>query len=377
MQPAWAHLIGNSPAMRTVQDDISFAARSNAKVLLTGESGVGKEVVAHLIHSQSRRARAPLVTVNCAGLPDSLLESELFGHVKGSFTGAYRDRAGHLELANHGTILLDEVGEMSLRMQALLLRFLETGEIQRVGHDRPDARLDVRVIAATNRNLLERIEEKAFREDLYYRLNVLHIAIPPLRNRREDIMLLLRHFLAEYGGRNGVAAPEVSPGAEALLTAYSWPGNVRQLKNIAERLALRAHQATIDEAALPAEILGGGGPRGERTVEPGRRADAWFDQLQQGACFWTSVFPAFMARDLTREDLRRIVSRGLQQTRGSYKALIEAFNIPPRDYKRFLNFLRKHDCHMPFQPFRSWEVRETAPEPHAVTAQAGRGEGPS
>jgi transcriptional regulator with PAS, ATPase and Fis domain len=355
MQQPWAPLIGTSRAIRTVQEDIGYAARSSAKVLLTGESGVGKEVVAHLIHSQSPRGRQPLVTVNCAGLPDSLLESELFGHVRGSFTGAYRDRVGHLEVADRGTILLDEVGEMSLRMQALLLRFLESGEIQRVGSDRPVARLDVRVIAATNRNLIERIAEHTFREDLYYRLNVVHIAIPPLRERRDDIVPLLEHFLRQYSEHHGVAAPGLTPGAVSALTSYAWPGNVRQLKNVAERLALRAHGALIDEAALPAEVLGTATGREARPVGARQRADALFEQLRAGGSFWTVVYPVFMARDITRDDLRRIVTRGLHETRGSYKALVQLFNLPARDYKRFLNFLRKHECHMPFQPFRGIE----------------------
>src|SRR5512138_2323412 len=173
--------IGSSPAIRAVEEEAGYAARSDAKVLLTGESGVGKEVVARLIHRDSARRNATFVTINCAGLPDTLLESELFGHVRGSFTGAYRDRPGLLETADRGTVFMDEVGEMSIRMQALLLRFLESGEVQRVGADRTQGRVDVRVIAATNRNLVDRIASKEFREDLYYRLNVIQLYIPPLR----------------------------------------------------------------------------------------------------------------------------------------------------------------------------------------------------
>src|SRR5262249_25190579 len=164
-------LVGNSPRILEVDQDIQCAARSDAKVLITGESGVGKEVVAKLIHLRSARSHSPLVTMNCAGVPDSLLESELFGHMRGSFTDAWRDKRGWLDQAQGGAIFMDEVGEMSLRMQALLLRFLESGEIQRVGSDRVHTVVDVRVIAATNRNLVERVAEKSFREDLYYRLN--------------------------------------------------------------------------------------------------------------------------------------------------------------------------------------------------------------
>ncbi|MGH9408582.1 MAG: sigma 54-interacting transcriptional regulator, partial [Vicinamibacterales bacterium] len=180
-------LIGTSDAIRKAEEDIASAAPSSAKVLITGETGVGKEVVARLIHGRSARRLCPMVTVNCAGVPDTLLESELFGHDRGSFTGAYRDKPGLLEAAGNGTVFLDEVGEMSARMQAVLLRFLETGELQRVGTNRAQTRVDVRVIAATNRDLLAQVASGAFREDLYYRLNVIRIAMPPLRERREDV----------------------------------------------------------------------------------------------------------------------------------------------------------------------------------------------
>src|SRR4051812_6909586 len=204
-------MVGVSAAIQSVEDEIEHAARCDAKVLITGESGVGKEIVARLIHGRSNRNRGPLVTINCAGIPDSLLESELFGHVKGSFTDAHRDKRGWLEAAHGGTIFMDEVGEMSLRMQALLLRFLETGEIQRVGSDRKLPPLDVRVITATHRKLMNHIADKTFREDLYYRLNVVHIEVPPLRERREDIFVLLMHFLRMASETHRMPAPDVTP----------------------------------------------------------------------------------------------------------------------------------------------------------------------
>src|SRR5688572_9888641 len=228
-------MVGVSSALREVEESIYYASRSEAKVLITGESGVGKEIVARLIHQRSKRANGPLVTINCAGFPDSLLESELFGHVKGSFTDAYRDKRGWLEMAHGGTIFMDEVGEMSLRMQALLLRFLETGEIQRVGSDRRLPTLDVRVITATHRRLLDRIADQTFREDLYYRLNVIHVEVPPLRDRREDIPILLNHFLRTFSETHQIAVPEVTTEALKCLGAYQWPGNIRELKNVAER----------------------------------------------------------------------------------------------------------------------------------------------
>ena len=355
--------VGASAAVRAIARNIECAARSDAKVLITGESGVGKEIVARLIHQQSRRARMPLITINCAGIPDSLLESELFGHVRGSFTDAYRDKRGWLEQAHGGTIFLDEVGEMTLRMQALLLRFLENGEMQRVGSDRPQAKVDVRVIAATNRNLQTQRAEKAFRDDLYYRLNVLHMAIPPLRERRDDIPLLVAHFIPEFSERHELKPPCVPDEVIAKLTAYDWPGNVRELKNVIERLVIRNQSGTIAPGDLPREISG---QWSEPAVasralspSPGKPTpEAIFELMRvSGESFWSAVYHPFMSRDLTREDVRAVVSRGLELTRGSYKALLPAFNLEPGDYKRLLGFLRKHECRLPFQEFRQMPLR--------------------
>jgi len=349
-------LIGASVAIRTVHEEAEYAARSDAKVLLTGESGVGKEVVARLIHSKSRRSHAAFVTMNCAGVPESLLESELFGHMRGSFTGAFRDRTGLLEMAHGGTIFMDEIGEMSPRMQALLLRFLEGGEVQRVGAERHVAPVNVRVIAATNRRLLDRIAEGAFREDLYYRLNVIHIPIPPLRERREDIPLLLRHFLQQFSARYGVGVPAVSAEAMARLDAYDWQGNVRELRNVAERLVLRPRSGPIGVEDIPKEISRPPSvvaATGKPVMAVPGVADVMYDRIVNGGeSFWMVVYPVFMSRDMTRVDLRQIVTRGLEHTRGNYKILVDLFNMPPEDYKRFLNFLRKYECQVPHQQYR-------------------------
>jgi transcriptional regulator with PAS, ATPase and Fis domain len=357
--PALPLLLGNSEEIVHLRNDVEAAARSDAKVLIVGETGVGKEIVARLIHELGRRRAREFVTINCAGLPDSLLESELFGHVRGSFTGAYRDKPGLASLANHGTLFLDELGEMSLRMQALLLRFLETGEIQRVGSDRVDGRLDVRVIAATNRDLSARIESREFREDLYYRLNVIRLSIPPLRERRDDIDMLLQHSLAETARAHGVAAPRLSPAARDVLVNYRWPGNVRELKNVVERLIVR-HRSTRDVVPddLPREVVmtlaqtQSGQLRAAELVSTSRSEALWERMVVQGESFWTVVYPAFIDRDLTRADLRQLVKAGLQHTQGSYRKLVELFRMQPADYKRFLAFLYQHDCHLPFHSFR-------------------------
>ena len=247
-------LIGRTPLVRALDDDIHAAARSDAKVLITGESGVGKEVAAQLVHARSRRARFPMRTINCAGVPDTLLESEFFGHTRGSFTGAYSDRPGLLEAADRGTVFLDEIGEMSLRMQGLLLRFLETGEVQRVGSTRTDHRVDVRIIAASNRSLEAEVERKAFREDLFYRINVVRLHVPPLRERLADLPLLVRHFVDEFCRQYQRQLVDLAPDVIDVLAGHTWPGNVRELKNIVERSIVRLKGQTITCADLPPEL---------------------------------------------------------------------------------------------------------------------------
>jgi len=355
-------LIGASPAIAALRSETECAARSDAKVLLTGESGVGKDIAARIIHQRSGRSNRPFITINCLSVPDSLLEPELFGHVRGSFTGAFRDRVGLLEAAHRGTVFLDEVCEMSTRMQALLLRFLESGEIQRIGADRTLSNVDVRVIAATNRDPQELVANKTFREDLYYRLNVIDIRIPPLRSRRADIPMLFEHFIRRYAAQRGIEPPLVAADAMAALMTFDWPGNVRQLKNLAERLITRAEGTIITRADLPRDIIGE-----IRTPTPPAAAPARapielvFDRMvKHRESFWSAVYPAFMTRDLTRSDLRFIVRRGLQETAGSYKLLVELLNMKPTDYKRFLNFLRKHECQVPFERFRSARARPSA-----------------
>jgi DNA-binding NtrC family response regulator len=247
----------------------------------------------------------------------------------------------------------------------LLLRFLETGELQKVGSERRDRHVDVRVIAATNRRLMEQIAAKEFREDLYYRLNVIHVVIPPLRERREDVAPLFAHFLEMFATQHQTALPTVSADTLTRLEAHSWPGNVRELKNLAERLIVRGTKGTIGCEDLPIEIV----PRPSPPAAAPQESEAaqLFDRMIRGGeSFWSAVYPAFMLRDLTRDDVREIVGRGLELAHGNYKIVVELFNMAPQDYKRFLNFLRKHNCHMPFQRFRCSAARNLREEGDSV-----------
>jgi DNA-binding NtrC family response regulator len=353
-------------------EEAQYAAPSDSKVLITGESGVGKEVLAQMIHQRSTRSRHPMITINCAGVPETLLESELFGHTRGSFTDAHRDKRGLLEMADRGTVLLDEVGEMSMRMQTMLLRFLESGEIQRIGSEGHHTTVDVRIIAATNRDLFERTQAKEFREDLYYRLNVVHLVMPPLRARRDDIRLLFEHFLRVLAEHYRLPVCQVSDEALELLESYQWPGNIRELKNAAERVAVRYPGQLLTARELPAQIAARRTTPTTMTTGAVATSPSVVDVLYQrmtinGESFWTVVFAPFMSRDLTRETVRAIVRRGLECTKGNYRLMAPLFNFPPTDYKRFLNFLQKHDCHVPFQHFRLITRPQDAVQEREVT----------
>jgi len=243
-------IIGQSPAMKELLDMAAMAAPTEATVLVTGESGTGKELVARAIHANSPRKNGPLITVNCAALTETLLESELFGHEKGAFTGADRRREGRFMAADKGTIFLDEIGEISPATQAKLLRVIQEREIERVGGDRPIG-VDVRILAATNRDLKAEVEAGRFREDLYYRLNVLVLSVPPLRERREDIALLAAHFLDRFAAKNRKPVKGFSPGAMEALLHHPWPGNVRELENAVERGVILAVGDYLTERELP------------------------------------------------------------------------------------------------------------------------------
>src|SRR6185436_3628104 len=248
-------MVGKSRVLEQIRGEIAKVAKTDAKVLITGESGAGKELIARAIHRQSARARGPFEKLNCAALPKDLVESELFGYEKGAFTGAMQMKRGRLEAADLGTLFLDEVGDMTLDTQAKFLRAIETGEIERLGGTRT-IQVDARIVSATNKNLAEEIERGRFREDLYYRLNVVPIHVQPLRARREDIPLLIRHFVARFGQEHGRSMRRIGPDGIEALSRYSWPGNVRELKNLIERLLIMSEGETIGvaevEAVLPA-----------------------------------------------------------------------------------------------------------------------------
>ena len=338
----------SSPAMRDICATAARAAVGDGKVFITGESGVGKDLIAQYVHARSTRASRRFVAVNCAAFPETLLETELFGHTKGSFTGAYRDKIGLLELAHQGTIFLDEVGEMSLAMQARLLRFLESGEIQTVGSEVSAPRLDVRIITATNRDLTERVASGHFREDLLYRIKVIHLHVPALRQRREDVKPLVARAVARTG-----RPIRLSDEAIEALERYRWPGNVRELQNVVEQIAWMSKSDEVSLADLPEEIrLAPNGllPKRERRRQ---LANDLYDALAGGHYgFWDHIHALFLSRDMTRHDLRELLRRGLTTTRGNYRALLTLFGLPESDYKRFMNFLAAHDCVVDFREFR-------------------------
>lgn len=248
-------IVGNSPLMADIYEMAASVAISNASVLISGESGTGKELVARSIHYNSQRKDKPFIVLNCAVFSEGVLESELFGHEKGAFTGAIAQKKGRFELANNGTLFIDEVAEMTPSAQVKLLRVLQEHEFERVGGDRT-IKTDVRIVAATNKELVEQVKSGAFREDLYYRLNVIHIELPPLRDRREDVEPLANYFLAKYVKETGKKITQIAPKALACLVGYDWPGNVRELQNAIERAVVLCRGDVITPRELPRDVAG-------------------------------------------------------------------------------------------------------------------------
>ncbi len=291
-------IIGDSVPMKALRQQLSLMAGTNGRVLIYGESGVGKELVAHAIHAVSPRAQQPFVEVNCAAIPEDLIESELFGHRRGSFSGAPEDKVGKFERADGGTLFLDEVGDMSLRTQAKVLRALDEQRFSALGADE-STQVDVRVVASTNKNLEHEIERGNFREDLFYRLNVIPFHVPPLRDRRQDIPLLADYFLREFTRAYGRKPKELTPEAYGELVAYHWPGNVRELKNVMERIVILNPQTRIDARSVPL------------TAAPRRAAPERFASLQE-----------------VRENAERdFIQRKLEETKGNVTRAAEQLGL--------------------------------------------------
>ena len=321
-----AGVVANDPASRNLFAVAARVAQTDATVLLTGESGVGKEVVARYIHRHSARRNGPFVAINCAAIPDSLLEATLFGYEKGAFTGAQQAQAGKFEQAQNGTLLLDEVTEMPMGLQAKLLRVLQEREVERVGGKQPVA-LDIRVIATSNRDMAEAVAKGVFREDLYYRLNVFPVAIPALRERPEDIVSIARHFIACHSGRLGRSGVGLSAAAEVALKAHSWPGNVRELENVVQRALILAPGNTIEPAHLNL------GPRPATTAaapQPGQ-LPAPPAELQEAGKKVDNM------RDLEREHILRT----LAEVGGSRKLAVERLGISERTLRYKLQQYRE------------------------------------
>jgi two-component system response regulator HydG len=314
---AQANIIGSCPAWRQVCRTVEQVAPSRSTVLVTGESGTGKELVAHVLHRLSPRAEQAFITLNAAALPDSLVEAELFGYEKGAFTGAIQRKPGRFELADGGTLFLDEIGELPLAAQAKLLRVLQEGTFERLGGMRTH-KVDVRIVAATNRHLLQEVTHKRFREDLYYRINVIALELPPLRERREDIPLLLAYFLRKYAQQNGKDIVAAQQEVIHRLQAYDWPGNVRELENVAERAVVMAQGDTIRVADLPSHL---------QAIEP------------EAGLTYAFVFPP----DATLSDIEReAISQALQQHHGNRKAAARRLDIGLATLYRKLNEYHLH-----------------------------------
>jgi two-component system nitrogen regulation response regulator NtrX len=310
-------IIGESPSVQELKEQIKIAGPSNGRVLIYGENGTGKELIARQIHFYSDRADNPFVEVNCAAIPQDLIESELFGHERGSFTGATTMRKGKFELADQGTLFLDENGDMSLATQAKVLRVLQEQTVQRVGGTK-SIQVDVRVIAASNKDLIKEIQDETFREDLFYRLNVIPFTVPPLRERRADIPLLVRYFMDDYARKNGVKPKQILDEAMDLLNRYDWPGNVRELRNIVERIMIMVQKDTIGVEEIPTGIRGetGGGTLKSYTgsLREAKRAfemDYILTNLQDNA--W-NISKTAKALQVERSNLhRKIKSLGLEE----------------------------------------------------------------
>jgi DNA-binding NtrC family response regulator/tetratricopeptide (TPR) repeat protein len=341
-------IVGAHPIMQQLFTQIRQIAQSDITVLIQGESGTGKELVARAIHDYSDRASGPFTALNCSTLPEQLVESELFGHAKGSFTGATTSKKGLFAAASGGTLFLDEIGTMPIGLQPRLLRALEEKVIRKVGETH-ETSVDIRVLAATNVDLANLVKTDRFRSDLYHRLSVFQLSVPPLRSRISDVEYLIEQFLSDLNRRTG-SDIEIERAALALLRKQDFPGNVRELRNLIEGLYCTSSDGVIREEEVVSRLSA----RCRSAIQSAESHPRQiFDEMGAGiADFWDAVKAPFLNRDLTRSEVREIVSLGLLVCGGSYRRVAEYFGLPKKDYKRFLNFLNKHNCKVDFRPFR-------------------------
>jgi Nif-specific regulatory protein len=334
-------IIGTSKPTSEIHEQIQIAATNDANVVIEGESGTGKELVARAIHAQSARAKAPFVPVDCGALPEALIEAELFGAKRGSYTGSLSDRVGLFEAAHTGTIFLDEISNLGLAAQAKLLRVLQDREVRKIGSTSGKF-VDVRLIVATNCNLEKLVQQGKFRNDLLYRLKVLYLLIPPLRERRGDIPVLATTFLERLNTANQTQkyfGSSVMP----KLTAGNYPGNVRELQNAVERAFYSTRGAVITQVSF---LESSGSPASYD-------AENWFRDLTEGRQdFWRAVHDPYKRRDIPRERVVALVDYGLRTTRGNYKAMASKLQIRKDEYRRFMDFLRRNKCLLDFRPYR-------------------------
>jgi len=312
-------IVGQSPSLRATLDVIRQAAPSSATVLLLGESGTGKEMFARALHEHSPRAQGPFVPINCAAIPETILESELFGYERGAFTGATQRKEGRIERAQQGTLFLDEIGELTPSVQVKLLRFLQEGEIERLGGT-GTVKIDCRVVAATNQDLATRVREQKFREDLFYRLNVIQVVLPPLRDRVEDVPLLADHFIARYSAKNQKPVRPLTREALSAMEGYPWPGNVRELEHAMERAVVLSHGSEIELGDLPESVRGGGAA------------------ARAGMAGTASGLTLTVPLGTTMEDIElRVIRETLRQTKGDKNLAAQLLGIAARTIYRKLD----------------------------------------
>jgi len=346
-------LMGYSPLLSRLREEVDRVGEVDAPTLLIGEPGSGRSQFAQALHQASARRASPLVMVTCGDLPETLLETELFGCRKGSVVGASSDRAGALDLAHGGTVVLEELNEMPLRAQGLLAEFIESGEVKRSGEFGGGMPVDVRVVASATVTLAVHVTQGRFREKLWSQFAGRTVTVPALRDRRDDIPILVDHFAAVHGAAVGKPAVIFAPDAMQALMEFSWPGNIRQLRRVIERLVGNARSLVLVAEELPVGIRPRRTAASRRGRERRRVGEELFMRLVANReSFWSCVYPLFMEREITRTDVRDLVRRGLEVARGNSETLMRLFNMPAADHKRFEGFLRKYDCQLPIESAR-------------------------